>query len=149
MPMGAGTSEEPIQIHFATGEYDFFPAAALKLKLHISNTNDDPYTPKAVAWLFRAVKHVRVAGNNTDIFVHGKMIESMLDHAEDVAFSGLAFDYRRPLVSEFTVVDVASDHADVQVHCDSKLHNRKREAGLGRRGLALGRHGAEPGVQPG
>lgn len=119
MPLGAGSSEEPIEIRFATGEYDFFPAKALKLKLHISNTNDDPYTPKPIAWLFRTVQHCRVSGNNADIYIHGKMIELVLDHAEDVVFSGLAFDYRRPLVSEFTVVEVASDHADVQVHCDS------------------------------
>ena len=79
MPGGAGSSKEPIQIRFAPGEYDFFPAEALKLKLHISNSDDDPNTPKAIAWLFREIRHVRVTGNNTDIFVHGKMIETMFD----------------------------------------------------------------------
>src|SRR5208282_591585 len=53
MPGGSGSSKEPIQIRFAPGEYDFFPAEALKLKLHISNSDDDANTPKAIAWLFR------------------------------------------------------------------------------------------------
>ena len=39
MPMGAGTTEAPVEITLAPGRYDFFPANALKLKLHISNDN--------------------------------------------------------------------------------------------------------------
>ena len=44
-------------VRFAPGRYDFFPADAIKLKLHISNSNDDPYTPKAVAMLFKEARH--------------------------------------------------------------------------------------------
>lgn len=120
MPMGAGTRDKPVEIRFAPGAYDFYPDNSIKLKLHISNTNDDPHTPKAVAILFKDIKHVRVAGDRTDIHVHGKMIQAMLDHAEDVTLTGLAFDYRRPLVSELTVLAVSANHADVQVHPDSE-----------------------------
>jgi hypothetical protein len=134
VPSGSGSQSEPVEIRFAPGEYDFFPAdntvpspagrgvgveGAVKLKLHISNANDDPYTPKPVAWLFRGVRHFRITGNNADLFVHGKMVEVLVDHSEDVTFAGLAFDYRRPLVSELTVLDVAADHADVRVQWDS------------------------------
>lgn len=119
MPMGAGTAEKPIAIRFPAGAFDFFPEAALRLKLHISNSNDDPYTPKAVALMFRDIRHLRVTGSGTDIYVHGKMIETLFDRAEDVTLTGLAFDYRRPLVSEFTILDVATNHADVLVHPDS------------------------------
>lgn len=119
MPMGAGTPESPVEIHFAPGRFDFFPTRALKRKLHISNANDKPYDPKAIAWLLQQVKHFRISGSSTDFFVHGKMVEVMLDHAEDVTLSGLRFDYQRPTVSEFTVLAVASDYADVQVHPDS------------------------------
>ncbi len=117
--MGAGTAGKPIEIRFASGDYDFHPDNAVRLKLHISNSNDDPYTPKAVAFLFQDIRHVRITGNRTDIYVHGKMIQTMFDHAEDVVLTGLAFDYRRPLVSEFTVVKVAEGHADVRIHPDS------------------------------
>lgn len=119
MLMGDGSASRPIELHFAPGEYDFSPARAIGLKLHISNSNDDPETPKRIAMLLRGVKHLRITGERTDLFVRGKMLYVVLDHAEDVVFHGIAFDYRRPLVSEFTVVDVAADHADVRVHKDS------------------------------
>lgn len=119
-PSGQGTAEKPIDIRFAAGEFDFWPDNAMKLKLHISNDNDDPYTPKAIALLADGVRHMRVTGDHSDIYVHGKMIQTMFDHAEDIELSGLAFDYRRPTVSEFTVVEVAADHADVEVCRDSK-----------------------------
>ncbi len=118
MPMGAGTADRPVEIHFAKGEYDFFPAKAKRLALHISNSNDDPHTPKPVAVLLQGVKHFRLQGNGSDLFVHGKMIKILCDHAEDVAVSGLAFDYRRPLVSEFTILGVAEHHADVEIQKD-------------------------------
>jgi len=123
-PSGAGTAKSPIVIQFAPGEYDFFPENALKLKLHITNTNDDPGTPKAIALAFRNVSHVRVIGGGkgkrSDIYMRGNMIQTFFDHAEDVRLQGLAFDYRRPTTSEYTVEDVAADHADLVIHKDSK-----------------------------
>ena len=118
MPAGAGTPAEPIVIRFAAGAFDFHPAQALKRMLHISNSNDDPHTPKPIACLLGDIQHVRVLGQQSDVYVHGKMIELMCERAQDVEISGLAFDYRRPLVSEFTVLDVAERHADVQIHPD-------------------------------
>ncbi|MCX6925976.1 MAG: right-handed parallel beta-helix repeat-containing protein [Verrucomicrobia bacterium] len=141
MPMGAGTIEAPVEINLAPGRYDFYPTNALKLKLHISNDNDDPYTPKAIALCFKETRHFRISGRDTDIYVHGKMIETMFDHAEDVTLRGLSFDYHRPTVSEFTVLAVSAEQAEVQVHRDSlyALENGKliwvgegwRSAGLG------------------
>jgi hypothetical protein len=116
---GAGTAENPIEIQFAPGDYDFHPAEAVKLVLHISNTNDDPYTPKPVGLLFREVRNVKVTGNGANLYFHGKMVEAMFDRAENIDLCGLTFDYRRPGVSEFTILKVDADHADVRVHPDS------------------------------
>jgi hypothetical protein len=116
---GAGTAENPIEIHFAPGDYDFYPADAIKLQLHISNTNDDPYTPKAVGLLFDGARHLKVTGDQANLYFHGKMIEVMFDEAENIDIYGLTFDYRRPGVSEFTILKVDADHADVLVHPDS------------------------------
>ena len=117
--MGAGAIEAPVEISLAPGRYDFFPTNALRLKLHISNDNDDPYTPKAIALLFKETRHFRISGLGADIYVHGKMIQTMFDHAEDVMLRGLSFDYHRPTVSEFAVLAVSPDQAEVQVHRDS------------------------------
>lgn len=119
MPMGSGTAEAPVEIRFAPGRYDFFPARALKLKLHISNSNDDPYTPKAIALLFRDARHFRVSGDQSNLYIHGKMIEAMFDHAEDITLTGLSFDYHRPLVSELTVEKVGADFAEARIQPDS------------------------------
>jgi len=123
-PTGEGTATQPIVIHFASGEYDFHPEHAFKLKLHISNTNDDPKTPKAIALAFQGVRHVRVLGGaegrTSDLYMRGKMIQTFFDHAEDVRLSGLTFDYRRPTTSEYSVMEVAGDHADLAIHRDSK-----------------------------
>jgi hypothetical protein len=118
-PTGAGTMEQPVEIHFAPGRYDFFPTNAFRLKLDISNDNDDPHTPKAVALLFKGARHFRVTGGAADVFIHGKMIEIMFDHAEDAVVNGLNFDYARPTVSEFTVTHLGTNFADVQVQADS------------------------------
>ena len=123
--IGAGTTAKPIVIHFAPGEYDFYPATALKRKLHMNATNDDPYTPKAIALAFEGAKHVRVEGGSpdgqvkSDVFVHGKMIQTFFDRVEDVRLTGMAFDYRRPTMSEYIVTEVAGDHTDITVHRDS------------------------------
>ena len=123
-PSGAGTETLPIVIRFAPGEFDFYPADALKLKLHISNTNDDPGTPKAIALAFQDVSHVRVLGGaadkSTDLYMHGKMIQTFFDRAADVRLHGLNFDYRRPTTSEYLVAEVAADHAVLEIHKDSR-----------------------------
>lgn len=119
MPMGAGMTEAPVRIRFAPGRYDFFPADAAKLTLHISNSDDDPYTPKAVALLFRDVRHFVVSGERADFYFHGKMIETMLDRSQDITLTGLALDYHRPLVSELTVIEVGTNSAIVQIQQDS------------------------------
>ncbi|MCY3018508.1 MAG: NPCBM/NEW2 domain-containing protein [Planctomycetota bacterium] len=123
-PSGEGTVTQPIVIQFAPGEYDFHPEDALKLTLHISNTNDAPKAPKAIALAFQGIRHVQVLGGaegkKSDLYMRGKMIQTFFDHAEDIRLNGLAFDYRRPTTSEYTVVDVAADHADLAIHKDSK-----------------------------
>jgi hypothetical protein len=119
MPMGIGTAKAPVEIHFAPGRYDFFPSDALKLKLHISNSNDDPYTPKAIALLFRETRHFQISGDRAEFYVHGKMIQAMFDHAEDITLTGLTLDYHRPLVSEITVLEVGTNFAEVRIQRDS------------------------------
>lgn len=123
-PAGKGTPENPIVIRFAPGEFDFFPEHALKQALHISNTNDAPYVPKAIAMAFVNVQHLRIEGGaangtKSDVFVRGPMLYFFFDGAADVQIRGLAFDYRRPTTSEYTLVEMAADHAIIQVHPDS------------------------------
>ena len=119
MPMGTGTSNNPVEIRFAAGDYELQTTNAIKLNYHISNTNDDPYHAKTIGFFFSHTGHFRVSGNGATFYARGKMMFTCLDHAEDVTFSNLNFDYRRPTVSEMTVLSANSTNAIVQVHPDS------------------------------
>ncbi len=116
---GAGTAESPVEIRFAEGRYDFHPDNAYREAYQISNTNDVPDGPKAVGILLTGAKHFRVSGTGATIMFRGKMIEVCVDACEDIAISGLTFDYQRPTVSEFKVAAVGEGHVDLAIHKDS------------------------------
>jgi hypothetical protein len=116
---GTGSAAEPVEIRFAPGRYDFHPARAARVAYQISNTNDEPDAAKAVAILLAGAKHFRLSGPGASVVCRGKMIEVSIDGCEDVVVSGLAFDYHRPTVSEFSVAAVGEAGADLAIHADS------------------------------
>ncbi len=116
---GAGTAEKPIVVRFAPGRYDVHPARLFRDTFAISNTNADPDGRKAVALLLQNANHVRITGPGARLVCRGKMIEVGIDHCENVAIEGLAFDYHRPTVSEFRVIETGPDHAILAIHNDS------------------------------
>ncbi len=120
MLMAKGSAAQPVKINFAPGRYDFFPDHAIKKPLHISNTNDLPYEPKAIALMFDSCEAVQVTGNGATCMFRGKMIETFVNGGHDITLEGFTYDYQRPTVSEMTVVATANNYADVKIHPDSK-----------------------------
>ena len=120
MLTGAGTAKAPVEISFAPGRYDFYPANAEKRKYQISNTNGDPDSAKAIGILLEEAKHFKVSGPGAHIFYRGKMIEVCIDSCENTSISDLSFDYHRPTVSEFSVAAVGDGYVDLQIHKDSQ-----------------------------
>ncbi len=117
---GEGSTKNPIKVHFAKGRYDFFPENVFKEKYNISNTNDSPDSLKAVGILLRKAKNLEITGKGAEIVYRGKMIEVCIDSCENISISDLHFDYHRPTVSEFTVLGIGDDFADLQIHKDIK-----------------------------
>jgi len=117
---GKGTAENPIEVNFAAGRYNFFTDNIYRDKYNISNTNDSPDSLKAVGILIKHAKNIEISGEGAEIVYHGKMIEVCIDSSENVSIADLSFDYNRPTVSEFKVVDVGDRYADLQIHKDSK-----------------------------
>lgn len=115
-----GTKEQPVNISFAAGRYDFFPDGAFKTQLQISNTNDVPYGLKAIALMVDSSRFVNITGNTSLINLRGKMIEIFINHSKSIRLNGLNFDYHRPTVSEFKVTALAENHADVTVNSESE-----------------------------
>lgn len=116
---GEGSENSPIEIHFAPGRYDMDPSQARREKYAISNTNADPDGLKAVAIHLLKAKHVRVSGKGAVLYARGKLMHVCIDQCADVEFKGIAFDYNRPTVSEFQVIDAWDRGAILKVHEDS------------------------------
>jgi hypothetical protein len=117
---GGGTPEDPVEIHFAAGRYDFFTGNMTRKKYNISNTNAQPDSLKTIGILFEGAKHINISGPGAEINCRGKMIEVCIDSCENISISDLHFDYHRPTVSEFQVVAVGADYVDLKIHKDSE-----------------------------
>jgi hypothetical protein len=117
---GDGTVDNPVEVHFAKGQYDFFPDNVFREKYNISNTNSSPDSLKAVGILLKHAKNFKISGVGAEIVYHGKMIEVCIDSSENISVADLSFDYNRPTVSEFKVVAVGDRYADLEIHKDSK-----------------------------
>lgn len=119
-PKGGGSAERPARVVFAPGDYAWEHAALLRRTYHISNTNDAPHEPKAVAILLEGVRHLRIEGEGATLFARGKQVHAALRGCEGIVFTGLGFDYHRPTVSEYTVERAGEREAIVRVHPDSR-----------------------------
>ena len=115
-----GSSAAPVSIRFAPGIYNFYPDGAFKKQFHISNTNDTPYALKAIALYINNSQFVNIKAPGAKIVLRGKMIETCIDHSQNITISGISYDYRRPTVSELLVTNTGSNFADLKIHPDSK-----------------------------
>jgi len=116
---GEGTAERPIRVRLAPGRYDFHPGHAHREAYQISNTNDAPDEPKAVAIRIVNAAHLHLSGHGATLVQRGKAIHVCIDASRAVTVEGLAFDYHRPTVSEFTVTGTGADTATLTIHPDS------------------------------
>lgn len=120
-PIGEGTAQEPIVIRFLPGVHEFGVEKAIRRPWFISNSNDAPLQDKPIGILVEGAKHLCLQGGGvkgpgkTTILYGGRMMELVNYRAEDVRYSGLVFDLRRPTVSEFRVMETTADSVVVQM----------------------------------
>lgn len=113
---GAGTTKSPITIKFLSGKHIFASENLRREIFNISNTNDRPNEPKAVAIRIYRTKNISVVGEkNAEILMEGKTIYVVIDRSQDVELNGLAFDYLHPTVGEFRVTARNGNTLDVSV----------------------------------
>ncbi len=117
---GAGTQEQPIIVFFKPGVITIGMQGILRLPMFISNSCDSP-APKPIGILIRDSSHIRLAGGGaegpgaTTIVYDGRMVELFDEQVTDLCCTDLAFDLKRPTVSEFRVLEVAPAQAVIQV----------------------------------
>lgn len=106
--MGEGTKQSPITIRFLPGKHIFKHGNLISGKPQISNTNDAPNEPKAMAIRLTNTKNVRLEGKAgaSDILLEGKAIFVCMEQADNVSLNGLNFDYLHPTMGEFLVTEV-------------------------------------------
>ena len=120
-PHAAATAEKPALIRFLPGTHEFAPERALRRPWFISNSCDAPTVPKPMGILIEDSKHLHLegAGDSGDrrslLLMGGRMIEFVHSHSEDIAWQGLAFDLKRPTVSEFRVEDSAPGYSVIRI----------------------------------
>ena len=146
-PSGEGTVAHPIVIRFLPGVHTFALEGAIRRPYYISNSSDDPKTPKPITLLVEQVKHLRLEGGGvsgekkTTILSAGRMVELVNDHAEDITVANLVFDLKRPTVSEFRVMEVNTNSAVLRIaeHSDYVIEGTKLRwiGDLGRGGLMV------------
>jgi hypothetical protein len=119
-PMGGGTAEKPVVIQFLPGIHTIGIGNVTRVPMFVSNSMDSN-EPKPVGILVRGFKHLRLQGGGVDgdgkttILHDGRMVQIFNDHSEDIAFTGLVFDLKRPTVSEFRVLEAGPAHAVIQI----------------------------------
>jgi hypothetical protein len=120
VPSGAGTAEKPVVIQFLPGIHTLSKENVTRLPIFVSNSMDSTAT-KPVGILIRNFKHLRLTGGGvegkekTTILHDGRVVQIWNDQSEDVTFSGLVFDLKRPTVSEFRVLETGAAFAVIQV----------------------------------
>jgi hypothetical protein len=114
-----GTAAKPVNILFKPGRFDFYPDSAYKSAFHISNTNDVSSGLKAIALYVAGSKFVQIKGSGSKVLLRGKMIETCIDHSENIGITGLSYDYYRPTVSEMKITSLKANTAEITVNASS------------------------------
>ncbi len=121
MPLAEGSAAEPVVIQFLPGTHEFAVETAHRRPLFVSNSCDAPTEPKPIGILVENSSHLRFEGagvegdKKTLILLGGRMVEVFNNHAQDIAYANLAFDLKRPTVSEYRVLETGKDSAIIQV----------------------------------
>jgi hypothetical protein len=115
-PSGRGTAEKPLEIVFAPGVHEFSPEHAIRLPMFVSNSCDAPDKPAPIAILVRGCDFMHLRGDGAaKILLGGRMVEFFNDHSENITYSGLTFDLKRPTVSELRVMETAENSAVIRI----------------------------------
>ncbi len=118
-PAVDATADKPAVIRFLPGTHEFAVESAVRRPWFISNSCDAPTVPKPIGILVENSRNLRFEGAGGDkpslILMGGRMIEFINSHSENITYTGLSFDLKRPTVSEFRVEDSAPGYSIVRI----------------------------------
>jgi hypothetical protein len=119
-PSGGGTAEKPVVIRFQPGVHTFGIQDAVRIPMFVSNSMDST-DPQPVGILLQNIRNFRLEGGGvkgpekTTVLYDGRMVQIFNNHAENITFTGLVFDLKRPTVYEFRVTGSGPSVAEIEI----------------------------------
>ena len=114
----AARKASPCKIQFAPGEYHFKAENAERLKIFISNHDQQPEHP--VGLPVTDMKKVEIKGKKTHFIFHGKMIPVVLMDCEDITISGISIDFAEPFSAEGVIEKIKDGKTTLKISRSSR-----------------------------
>lgn len=113
----ASQGKKDVVLKLPGGRIDLWPDGAIKRELYISNSTMDDTIPKikTVGMFFEDFNGITIEGNQTTVFLHGKMMTMAFLNCKNVRVEGISFEFESPNMAELEVLDVNPDLVRVKI----------------------------------
>lgn len=121
VPQASGSKERPVEIEFLPGVHEFAPEGAVHRTYFISNSAAASEKPMPIGILIEDCKNLVLTGGGvrgerrTTMLMGGRMTHFINDHSENILYSKMVFDLKRPTVSEFRVTASGDNWSDIVI----------------------------------
>lgn len=105
--------DEPVEIKFPNGRYDFYPDSNYYRPYFETNTYD--VNPKRLAILIEGKKNITIDAQGSDFICHGHIQPFTLDHSEKITIKNVNIDWDIPLTAESEVIEADSSHILIRI----------------------------------
>ncbi len=120
-----GLDDEPLEIVFPKGRYDFFPDSNYFKPYFETNTYD--VNPKRLAVFLENKKNITIDAQGSDFIFHGHIQPFTLDNSENISIKNVNIDWEFPLTAESEVVETSPTHILLKIDKKQfpyKMHER-------------------------
>jgi hypothetical protein len=111
-----------ITLIFEKGQYDLYFNSTSNVEYYITNTSSEDECPSKVKhigiWL-KGINNFTIDAKGALFMLHGKMTSLIADNCKNLTLKNIQFDYERPTMSEFTVVEANEHYTDVKINPSS------------------------------
>jgi len=105
--------DEPVEIVFPKGRYDFFPDPDFYKPYFETNTYD--VNPKRLAILLEGKQNITINGQGSDFVYHDHIQPFTVDHSDQIKIKNVNIDWDKPLTAEAEVMEADSAHILVKI----------------------------------
>jgi len=108
-----GLGDEPVEIVFPKGRYDFCPDTNYLRSYFETNTYD--VNPKRLAILLDKKKNITIDAQGSDFVYHDHIQPFTLDNSENITIKNVNIDWDIPLTAEAEVIEADSTHLLIKI----------------------------------